>query len=123
MSEKFNTIKYLNGVETEKRKLLKTLNHMHKKISSTQNLHTIFSHLLNEFGSMTKFEDGLIVLIDQDMLTCDIYSKDTQTTDMVELSPTQLDQLNTLIHAKHISNLTKDVYSSSNAYEDIIDIF
>ncbi len=123
LSEKFNTIKYLNGVETEKRKLLKTLNHMHKKISSTQNFHTIFSHLLNEFGSMTKFEDGLIVLIDQDMLTCDIYSKDTQTTDMIELSPTQLDQLNTLIHAKHISNLTKDVYSSSNAYEDIIDIF
>jgi diguanylate cyclase (GGDEF)-like protein len=97
LSEKFNTVEYLRGIEVEKRRLLKHLHDMHKKISSTQDIHIIFEYLLNMFHSITDFEEGLVVLLDQDLHACDIYSNSSQKIHSIELTLSEFDELNTLI--------------------------
>jgi len=97
LSEKFNTVEYLRGIEVEKRRLLKHLHDMHKKISSTQDIHVIFEYLLNMFHSITDFEEGLVVLLDQSLRTCDVYSNNSQKIHTIELTISEFNELNTLI--------------------------
>lgn len=122
LSEKFNTIEYLRGVEIEKRRILKALHEMHKKISSTNDIHVIFDYLLDMFGSITKYEEGLIVLVDEDTNTCDVYSNNRQHIQTHELTQNQLNQLVDLIYSAHNASSNIDIPMNHSVLEQFLDI-
>ncbi|GAB6107283.1 sensor domain-containing diguanylate cyclase [Fusibacter bizertensis] len=85
LSEKLNIVEYLRGIESEKRVLLKTLHDMHVKISSTKEIHGVFVYLLDMFYGITYYEDGIIVLFDNDNRTLDVYDKKTNCIDCIQV--------------------------------------
>lgn len=93
LSEKLNTVEYLRGIEEEKRTLLKNLHEMHVKISSTREMQAVFDYLLDMFYSITRYEDGIIVIFDSEHKELDYFDKRSGTIDRLWVNETFYDSI------------------------------
>lgn len=66
---------------------------MHVKISSTREMQAVFDYLLDMFYSITRYEDGIIVIFDSEHKELDYFDKRSGTIDRLWVNETFYDSI------------------------------